>query len=100
MIDIIFRRSRSDGSRFFNTGVRSFGNFWTYAQKAAKICNSPAITHQLARNKRILRARILKAKRIISDVRDRKGLAEFLKYGTESNFTASIMVRQGCVYPS
>ena len=78
---IIFRRSKSDGSRFFNTGVRSFGNFWTYAQKAAKICNSPAITHQLARNKRILRARILKAKRIISDVRDRKRLAEFLKYG-------------------
>ena len=33
------------------------------------------------RNKSILRARILKAKRIISDVRDRKRLAEFLKYG-------------------
>lgn len=78
---IIFRRSRLDRSRFLNTGVKSFGNFWTYAQKAAKICNSPAIAHQLIRNKRILRARILKAKRIISDVRDRKRLAEFLKYG-------------------
>lgn len=78
---IIFRRSRLDRSRFLNTGVKSFGNFWTYAQKAAKICNSPAIAHQLIRNKHILRARILKAKRIISDVRDRKRLAEFLKYG-------------------
>ena len=78
---IIFRRSRLDRSRCLNTGVKSFGNFWTYAQKAAKICNSPAIAHQLIRNKRILRARILKAKRIISDVRDRKRLAEFLKYG-------------------
>lgn len=77
----IFRRSRLDTSRFLNTGVKSFGNFWTYAQKAAKICNSPAIAHQLIRNKRILRTRILKAKRIISDVRDRKRLAEFLKYG-------------------
>ena len=77
----IFRRSRLDRSLFINTRVKSFGNFWTYAKKAARICNSPAITHQLIRNKSILRARILKAKRIISDVRDRKRLAEFLKYG-------------------
>lgn len=78
---IIFRRSRLDGSQFFNTGVKSFGNFWTYAKKAAKICDSPAITHQLKRNKCVLRARILKAKRVISEVRDRKRLTEFDKYG-------------------
>lgn len=78
---IIFRRSRLDGAHFFNSGVKSFGNFWTYVKKAAKICNSSAITHQLKRNKRILRARILRAKQTISEVRDKKRLVEFDKYG-------------------
>lgn len=78
---LIFRRSRFDKSQFCNTGVKSFGNFWTYAKKAALICDSPEISNQLKRNKPILRARILKAKRIISEARDRKRLAEFLKYG-------------------
>ncbi len=78
---LIFRRCRFDKSRFCNTGVKSFGNFWTYAKKSALICASPAISNQMKRNKPILRARILKAKRIISEARDRKRLAEFLKYG-------------------
>lgn len=78
---LIFRRSRLDKSQFLNTGIRSFGNFWTYAKKAAKICNSPAIYNQLKRNKRILRTRIINAKRIISGARDRQRLAEFFKYG-------------------
>ena len=78
---LIFRRCRFDKNRFCNTGLKSFGNFWTYAKKASKICNSPAISNQLRRNKPILRARILKAKHIISEVRDSKRLAEFLKYG-------------------
>ncbi len=78
---LIFRRCRFDKSQFCNTGVKSFGNFWTYAKKASKICNSPAISKQLRRNKPILRARILKAKHIISEARNRKRLAEFLKYG-------------------
>lgn len=66
------------GCRPWETPIRSLLLFLFHMKKRK---DSPAITHQLIRNKSILRARILKAKRIISDVRDRKRLAEFLKYG-------------------
>lgn len=77
----IYKRSPMDGSHFYKTGLKSFGNFWTYAKKASKICNSPSISHQLIRNKRILRMRVQLAKLIILKERERRRFAKFLKYG-------------------
>ena len=78
---IILRRNRTNKSLFEYTGLRSFGNFWTYVKKASKICDSPSLMHQLAKNKRILRKRIIQAKYTISAILNKKRLEEFLKYG-------------------
>lgn len=74
---MIFRRSKVNKSVFKYTGLRSFGNFWTYVKKASKICDSPSITHQLAKNKRTLRKRIIQAKHTISTLLNKKGLKNF-----------------------
>lgn len=77
----ILRRSTTDKSVFINTGLKSFGNFWTYVKKASRICQSPEIKHQLNNNRRILQKRIQRAKLIIAQVRENKRKDEFQKYG-------------------
>ena len=47
---------------FYPSDKKTFGNFWTYVEKSATICNSPSIKHQLHRNKAILQKSIEKAK--------------------------------------
>ena len=51
---------------FVDSGKVSFGNYWTYVSKAARICDSPAIIHQMKRNKAILRRRIKLATNVIN----------------------------------
>ena len=75
----ILRRSKTDKSVFNNTGLKSFGNFWTYVEKASKICHSPEIKHQLNNNRRILQKRIKLARLIIEKVRANKRRDEFHK---------------------
>lgn len=77
---MIFRRNKINKSLFEYTGLHSFGNYWTYVKKASKICDSPSITHQLTRNKSILKKRIIQAKYNISNLLNKKRLEEFLKY--------------------
>lgn len=57
---------RKKDKSFYNSGRTSFGNYWTYIKKAAKICNSPEITQQMHRNKAILRTRITQAQDTIA----------------------------------
>lgn len=77
---LIFKRSKNNPSVFINTGLKSFGNFWTYVNKASIICKSPSIHHQLSRNRPILRKRIYIAKRLIKRLIEEKRVAELNKY--------------------
>ena len=59
---------RGVGSKsFVDSRKFSFGNYWTYVSKAAEICDSPAIIHQMKRNKAILKRRIKLAKNAVDN---------------------------------
>lgn len=64
---------RKVGSKaFVDSGKVSFGNYWTYVSKSARICDSPAIIHQMKRNKAILRRRIKFATNTVNYVRQKQ----------------------------
>jgi len=67
---IFYRRAGSKA--FIDSGKVSFGNYWTYVSKSAKICDSPAIIHQMKRNKAILRRRIKLATNKVNSERQKR----------------------------
>ena len=72
---------RRQGSKeFYNSKRYSYGNFWTYANKAATICKDDAIRKQLKRNKAILHKKIKLAKEVVRRRIEQKQLSEIAKY--------------------
>jgi hypothetical protein len=58
----IYLRSKNNPSNFYDTEHRSFGNYWSYVKKSAKIMDSPAIEEQLKRNMNKLKTSIMNAR--------------------------------------
>lgn len=75
------RKRNKKTKKFFYTGKRSYGNYWSYIIKSAAICESKEILHQLKRNKPILKALILKAKQDINSSISKRQWFEYYNYG-------------------
>lgn len=75
------RKRDKKTKKFFYTGKRSYGNYWSYIIKSAAICESKEILHQLKRNKPILKALILKAKQDINSSISKRQWFEYYNYG-------------------
>lgn len=75
------RKRDKKTKKFFYTGKRSYGNYWSYIIKSAAICESKEILHQLKRNKPILKALIIKAKQNIYSSISKRQWFEYYNYG-------------------
>ena len=73
------RKRDKKTKKFFYTGKRSYGNYWSYIIKSAAICESKEILHQLKRNKPILKALILKAKQDINSSISKRTMVRILQ---------------------